>query len=106
MVENNYQQLGLIQENVRILNVEEQTEIRKMDVLKFLSGPPETDLVLADPPYRFGPFDKFFDMLIRGFSNALIALETSSDLDFPEAILLNIQSSRKIGKTSLTIMKV
>jgi len=106
MVERNIQQIKLIRENVRKLDLEGDVEILKMDVLKFLADPPETDLIFADPPYKFKYFDELFDLFICQFSAVRIALEAGKELVIPEKISEYVQSHRIIGETSLTIMKV
>jgi len=106
MVERNIQQIGLIQENVRKLELEGDIEILKMDVLKFLSDPPETDLILADPPYKFKYFDRLFDLFIQQFTGIRIALEAGKEMEIPDRISNYVESHRIISETSLTILKV
>ncbi|MDO9548106.1 MAG: 16S rRNA (guanine(966)-N(2))-methyltransferase RsmD [Candidatus Marinimicrobia bacterium] len=106
MVEKNIRQIKLIQENVRKLELAGDVKILKMDVLRFLSDPPEADLVLVDPPYKFKYFDELFDLFVQQFSGVKIALEAGKELKIPDRISEYIQSHRIIGETSLTIMKV
>ncbi len=105
MVEQNIQQIKLIQENVRKLELEGDIEILKMDVLKFLSNPPEVDLILADPPYKYKYFNELFDLFLQQFSGIRIALEAGKELIIPEKLANYIESHRIMGETSLTIIK-
>lgn len=106
MVENNAQQIRLIEENVSRLGIEDAVRIVKNDVRRFLKEPPETDLILADPPYNYPYFNELLNLLIGKFKAATIALEAGKQLVIPGNIQDCVQSQRLIGETSLTIMRV
>lgn len=106
MVENNPQQIRLIKENTHRLGLREKIGIVKADVLRFLDNPPQADLVLADPPYRYEFFDRLLNLLTEKFKPATIALEAGKDLIIPENIINTVTSHRLMGETSITIMKV
>lgn len=52
-VENNSKSLRIIRENLKKLKIEDQIQVRPMDVFKFLTGSQEDafDIVLVDPPF-------------------------------------------------------
>lgn len=73
--------------------------------LRAASGP--LDLILLDPPYRSGAGEVALDRLLRlGWIGEAtwIALETAFDEE-PEIKGLEIETSRKVGKGRLTIMR-
>ncbi len=106
MVENDSQQIKLIYENVSKLELENDVEIRKMDVIRFLENPGELDLVLADPPYRYRHFDRLFKMFERLLPGTRIALESGRELEVPDNFSTKIISQKLIGETKLIILRV
>jgi RNA methyltransferase, RsmD family len=65
-VENNYHALVNLKKNIDVLEVEKQTELYSVDILKFLDKSQITekfDVVFSDPPYHDQEFCKIFEII-------------------------------------------
>tara|TARA_Y100000590_G_C15656266_1_gene990756 strand:+ start:555 stop:1085 length:531 start_codon:yes stop_codon:yes gene_type:complete len=63
-VDNNFKILSVLKENIISLDIENQSEIIRYDVLKFLKKETNKyDLIFADPPYRVYKIDDFIPFL-------------------------------------------
>ena len=105
-VENDRPALDAIRTNIASLGAR-GTSISGNSVMSL--GPARTsfDLILADPPYRTSAGEVALDKLLRlGWigEGAWIALETAFDEE-PQIRGLEIDTSRKVGKARLTLMR-
>lgn len=107
LVENNFRQSHIINENASKLQVTDQVNIISQNVISFLKNCDENfDLVLADPPYQFKFMDEFVALLIQKFSSSTLVLESSDDYEIPQ-IFQELNPQIKIyGNTKLIIREI
>ena len=101
MVEKDLRQVALIRANVKALDIAEMVDIKRTNVLRFLSSAPELDLILADPPYNYHYFEQLFQALQKLPGGIRIALEASRDLELPDILKHRMMAQKKIGETVL-----
>ena len=105
-VENDPKQIKIIYENAARLNVAEDIEVRKIDVVRYLVNPADFNLILADPPYQYRHYDNLFEAFGRLSAGTRIALESGIELQIPSHFSAKIKSQRQISETKLTIFRV
>ncbi len=85
-VDNSPASLALVRKNLEICRM--QAPVIRADALEYLEGCGKFDLILADPPYHAGAYDKIlqkvfgFDILNDG---GIILLESMRDQPMPSA---------------------
>lgn len=86
-----------VKENIKNLNLKNNYEIIKNDVLKYLSKLEINcfDIAFADPPYKYKYYDKLLENLIR--FNLLFILEHDKNLLIPEKFKEKLFLQKKIG---------
>lgn len=98
-VDNGFEQVNVIKDNARALNV--QVNIEKCDSLLFLNNCTKTyDLIFADPPYKLDVYNKIIDIVLEKHllkDNGVLILESENDLTFDETKFKKV----KIYKYSL-----
>ncbi len=86
--------INAIKTNCDKLN-RKNVDIRKSDVLAFLSGNPgEFDIIFVDPPYKLDVYEKVVDLLISGgilSSNGIIILESERELNINESLFSKVK---------------
>lgn len=103
-VENSLKQAGMIQKTAKELNCEENVNIVKADVMKFLIENEGAfyDLIFADPPYLYENFDDLTALALK-LRFSVFVFEHSTD----KAILYNVNDfeviDKKIGYTNFKI---
>ncbi|MEK9139233.1 MAG: 16S rRNA (guanine(966)-N(2))-methyltransferase RsmD [Bacteroidota bacterium] len=108
-VESNADALDFIEENVRVLDCEEATEIVSMDAMQFLRRSQEHyDLIFADPPYEYEetagiPSVVFQDRALK--KHGYLLIEHASKLAFSSTPLYHAGPSKKFGRTVVTFFQ-
>ena len=106
-VEQERAALDAIRANVASLDARTRTTIESGSVMALRAAKEPLDLILADPPYRTGAGEVALDRLLRlGWIGEAtwIALETAADED-PQVKGLEVETSRKVGKGRLTLLR-
>ena len=93
-VDSMQEAMDVIKTNCDRLN-RKNIDIKKCDVLSFLSGNPgEFDIIFADPPYKLDVYEKIVDLLISGgilSSNGIIILESERELNIDESLFSKVK---------------
>lgn len=93
-VDSTQEAISVIKTNCDKLN-RQNVDIRKSDVLAFLSGNPgEFDIIFVDPPYKLDVYEKVVDLLISGgilSSNGIIILESERELNINESLFSKVK---------------
>ena len=103
-VENSVRQANMIQRTARELNCEQNVNIIKADVMKFLIENEGAfyDLIFADPPYSYENFDDLTALALK-LRFSVFVFEHSSE----KVILYNVNDfeviDKKIGYTNFKI---
>ena len=106
-VEQERAAVDTIRANVAALDARTRSTVEAGSVMGLRAAVEPLDLILADPPYRTGAGEVALDRLLRlGWigESTWIALETAFDEE-PEIKGLDIETSRKVGKGRLTLMR-
>ncbi|WP_416832008.1 MAG: 16S rRNA (guanine(966)-N(2))-methyltransferase RsmD [Erythrobacter sp.] len=106
-VEQDRDALSAIKANIDTLGARSRTTIDSGSVMGLRTPREAVDLLLLDPPYRSGAGEVALDRMLRlGWINdaTWIALETAFDEE-PEIKGLDVDTSRKIGKGRITLMR-
>jgi 16S rRNA (guanine966-N2)-methyltransferase len=107
-VEQEREALDAIRTNITTLGAREKSRVEAMSVMHLRAREKPIDLMLLDPPYRTGAGEVALDRLLRlGWIGAAswMALETAATED-PEVAGLEIETSRKVGKAKLTLLRL
>lgn len=99
--------LDAIRGNISALDCGARTTVESGSVMGLRAAHAPLDLILADPPYRSGAGEVALDRMLRlGWIGEAtwIALETAFD-ETPRVKGLTIDTSRKVGKARLTLMR-
>lgn len=107
-VEQDKPALDAIRANIATLGARERTSVTGGSVMSLGPARQQYDLILADPPYGTGAGEVALDRLLRlGWIGpaSWIALESSAREDV-EIKGLEVQSTRKVGKAQLTILRL
>lgn len=106
-VEQEREALGAIKDNIATFDARTRTRVEAMSVMQLRARSEPLDLILLDPPYKTGAGEVALDRLLRlGWIGEAtwIALETAATED-PEVSGLDIETSRKVGKAKLTLLR-
>ena len=106
-VEQDRGALDAIKANIIALDCRPRTRVQAGSVMGLRATDQPYDLILADPPYRTSAGEVALDRLLRlGWIGdaTWIALETAFDEE-PEIKGLEIETSRKVGKGRLTLLR-
>lgn len=107
-VEQDKAALEAIRANIAALGARERTSVAAASAMSLGPARQQLDLILADPPYGTGAGEVALDKLLRlGWigPHSWIALETSAKESL-EIKGLEVESSRKVGKAQLTILRL
>lgn len=106
-VENDREALDTIRANIAAFDARTRASVDATSVMTLRASRGAYDLLLLDPPYRTGAGEVALDRLLRldWINDATwIALETAFNEE-PEIKGFAIDTSRKVGKGRLTLMK-
>ncbi|MEE4155380.1 MAG: 16S rRNA (guanine(966)-N(2))-methyltransferase RsmD [Erythrobacter sp.] len=106
-VENEREALAAIRANIAALGARERATVEAGSVTALRPASAPLDLILADPPYRTGAGEVALDRMLRlGWIGPAtwIALETAFNEE-PQIAGLAIESTRRIGKARLTLLR-
>ena len=106
-VEQEREALSAIKTNIAALDARARSRVEAMSVMQLRARTEPLDLILLDPPYHTGAGDVALDRLLRlGWIGdaTWMALETSAKEE-PNVAGLEIETSRKVGKARLTLMR-
>lgn len=92
-----------VEENVKMLMLEDSSKIIKGDVLKFVNSESDADLIFADPPYEFENYDKLINNVLK--SNPMFILEHSDKTSFKKDFSDKVFLEKKIGISHFTFFK-
>ncbi len=100
-----------IEENIKTLKVESQSNIHRMDALSFLqSSPMQYDLILADPPYKLHLYEAILETINSRqllASSGIIVFEADKQVVFPERVGLLVRTKERIfGITKFTFYEM
>lgn len=107
-VEQERDALDAIRANVSALGARERVMVESGSVMSLRAAREPLDLILLDPPYDTGAGEVALDRLLRlGWVGdaTWIALETGAKEE-SEVRGLEVESSRKVGKARLTLMRL
>ena len=107
LVEKNRKAWGIINDNIKMLGVEDKVKIYNMDAFSFLkqSLPGSYDLIFIDPPYRQGLSDRALALMKKSIilnSVGVIIIETASDEEITDDLgFLEVRFTKKYGDTKI-----
>lgn len=107
-VEQEREALSAIKSNIATLDARARSRVETMSVMQLRARTEPVDLILLDPPYRTGAGEVALDRLLRlGWigETTWMALETAANED-PAVAGLDIETSRKVGKAKLTLLRL
>lgn len=107
-VEQERDALDAIRANISALDARALSTVEAGSVMGLRAVAQPYDLIFADPPYRSGAGEVALDRLLRlGWIGEAtwIALETAFDEE-PEVSGLEVETSRKVGKARLHLMRL
>ena len=99
--------LDAIRANIAALDCRARTALEAGSVMGLRAAHEPYDIILADPPYDTGAGEVALDRLLRlGWIGEAtwIALETAAKEE-PQIAGLDVETSRKVGKGRLTLMR-
>ncbi|MEO8664212.1 MAG: RsmD family RNA methyltransferase [Ignavibacteria bacterium] len=93
----------IVKKNVEQLCLHDKSKIVKSDVLSFLSSHSEIkfDLILCDPPYDFGEYDRLIKKLSDMKTETV--LEHSGTFESDPAFEKYVYSKKKVGSVNFTM---
>lgn len=106
--ENDREALTALRANIATFGARERTSIEAGSVMQLRARTEPMDLILLDPPYKTGAGEVALDRLLRlGWIGEAtwMALETANTED-PQIAGLTIETSRKVGKAKLTLLRL
>ncbi|MEO1730273.1 MAG: RsmD family RNA methyltransferase, partial [Pseudomonadota bacterium] len=107
-VEQDREALDAIRANIATFEARGRSRVEAMSVMQLRARTDPLDLILLDPPYKTGAGQVALDRLLRlGWIGEAtwMALETSVSED-PQIAGLEIETSRKVGKAKLTLLRL
>jgi len=107
-VEQEREALDAIKANIKSFDARARTRVEAMSVMQLRARQEPMDLILLDPPYYTGAGEVALDRLKRlGWIGEAtwMALETAAKED-PQIAGLEIETSRKVGKAKLTLLRL
>ncbi len=108
-VENNYRNVKIIKDNIKMCGFEERAQVIKEDVFRFLAGvEARYDLILMDPPYEKGFAQQALETiaekkLLR--DNGLVVVEHNSRNNLKIPSYLELIKKKEYGDTGVTFLK-
>ena len=106
-VEQEREAVTAIKDNIAALDARARSRVEAMSVMHLRARTEPLDLILLDPPYHTGAGEVALDRLLRlGWigEETWMALETSAKED-PHVAGLEIETTRKVGKAKLHILR-
>jgi 16S rRNA (guanine966-N2)-methyltransferase len=97
-VDHDRRAVDAIRANVAALGLDGRAEVVRRDVLSWVSGSPEFDLALIDPPYRFAAWTR----LLSALTARVAVCESERPIEPPEG--WRITKSRRHGGTVVTLL--
>lgn len=108
-VEYDGEAVRYLEQNIRMLGCEDQTEILPMDSMAFLRGRPEAfDIIFADPPYAFDDTASIPDRVFAGgflASPGYLLIEHSTGIRFESTQAFRVADEKRFGRTMVTFMR-
>lgn len=109
-IDNNRKHLEIVEENARILGVEDEVEILNLDAKKLPANNKIFDLVFLDPPYADN-YEPILARLVEGgyiSEKTLLVVESQSNSDLPKSILENLEllEKRSCGRGSFYFLSL
>jgi 16S rRNA (guanine966-N2)-methyltransferase len=108
-VEYDDEAVRYLEQNVRSLGCEDQTEILPMDSMAFLRGRRGAfEIIFADPPYAFAETPSIPDRALEGgflAPSGYLLIEHSSDIRFTDGRLFRVTDEKRFGRTMVTFMR-
>ncbi|HEX2786938.1 MAG TPA: RsmD family RNA methyltransferase [Ignavibacteria bacterium] len=92
-----------VEENIKMLKLEENSKIVRGDVLKFTDSELNSALVFADPPYEFEYYDKLIARVLK--SETMFVLEHSDKINFKKDFSNRVFLEKKIGISHFTFFR-
>ena len=111
VVEQNRKACAVIEENARLLGVQDRITICNMDVFQFLQQeqPEKYDLIFVDPPYRQGLADRVLCLVKNRFilnPGGVMIIEAAAEEDLPDELgLLEVRITKRYGDTKLWFLQ-
>ena len=110
-VENDFQAVKIIKENLSSLGIEEQSKVHKQDVFFHLKNSlNKYDLIFADPPYALDKYNELFDLInYRQLlsENGIIVMEADKSQEFQDKVLYFIKYNEKqLGNTKFAFYRM
>ena len=108
-VESDPQAVRFLEQNVRSLGCEDQTEILPMDAMAYLRGRQAPfDIVFADPPYRFPetpalPATVFTSGAVS--PEGYLLIEHTTEIRFADGTGYRVTAEKRFGRTVVTFLQ-
>jgi 16S rRNA (guanine966-N2)-methyltransferase len=108
-VEYDDEAVRYIEQNVRSLGCEEQTEILPMDSMAFMRGRHGAfEIIFADPPYAFAETPSIPDRVFEGgllAPSGYLLIEHSTEIRYTDGQLFRVTDAKRFGRTMVTFMR-
>lgn len=114
-IDNNRKAIHTVSENIKLLKIEEQTEVSRMDAFRALrvtaKNKSQFNLILIDPPYSRTDYQEILNEIIQLnllANNGLVYCEHDTSQDLPPTIekLEVIKTVTYGGTTAITIYQM
>lgn len=108
-VDKQYSAIKVINENIKVLNLDEETMLYQKDALSFLNSTSQTyDLILVDPPYKLNAYHDILDVISSRHllnKHGIIVMESDHlrEID-PMNDLVKIKE-KKLGQSKISIFE-
>jgi 16S rRNA (guanine966-N2)-methyltransferase len=108
-VEDDEEAVQYIEENVRMLDCEERTEILSLDAMAYLRVRRTAyDLIFADPPYAFTGTRAIPEIVFEGgflAPDGYLVIEHAADLHFQDTGPAAVVAEKRFGRTIVTFFR-
>ena len=91
--------VGAIRGNLVTLGIEDQAQVLREDVVRFLDRPHDFDLALCDPPYEF----EGWESLLTRLNATLAVLESRRPVEVP--VSWEVIRNKRYGGTLVTVVR-
>jgi 16S rRNA (guanine966-N2)-methyltransferase len=108
-VDKQYAAIKTIKDNIKTLDIHEQSHVHKMDAFKFLDKVTHPfDLILIDPPYKLRPYDSLLKLIHDRqliTQHGIIVMESDHDTIIDEYLDLKKVKEKKLGQSKISIFR-
>ena len=108
-VDKHYQAIKTIKENIKLLKLNNQTNIYKQDAIKFLKTTSNKyDYIFVDPPYKLNNYREILSLVTSRQIlkiNGIIVLESDKSTSIETQENLKILQSKILGISKFTILR-